>query len=525
MQDVPDALFITADEDDVRGSGATVDTTVVHSPSMGDVPDDGPERSLSPNKYATLDQPVPAFTAPQHPVVQEKSEVDDGADAADASCPSYPLNVSSSTLGADQQVSNPTSKAPSPMDVHEDAPVGRTADVSTTDAPDIDAEAPPALESAPQADDLLMQSPVPVQPSSPQVQPRAESCDIGGAQFQFDTAMEGATPVAFGSARLAEPDAGGSALVPQLSSDVHMEGASPAVCAPPAEASPVAAGTCDLEPQPSTVCTEAVPEQPSTSAVNSVGTPTESVQPGSAVKSPALSAGKSPAAESSSPRYQAARAASSIPRQPSSAQSRETPPPEQDPTDAAQCETTPKQSGTAAADIETPDSTPVAVAIARCREALNSGQEALERDSEAGDNSVTSAPGSTHSRHQGPASGAASPARSGPPTSAILRSSPLKTTQGGFSAHTAAVAASEGAPTAEPSVSEARVSPATTGATPAENTEPLQQQSDLAAPVEMECEDETPEEDRTVKVGLRVTAHLHHAICLQNCECMEHRHR
>lgn len=519
VQDVPDAMFVTATEEDVRGSGDTVDTIVVHSPSMRDVPDDGPEHSLSLSKLATFDtSAAECHQYDQQPPSGGFNGVDNGPDDVNVSCASHPLNVSNSSFTMDQPADAVTDANASVAAEENPVAAGSADAVSPVAEPSAEDGAGSSVVFAPAVDDTMMQSPIAAVVSDRE---RGTQSDVASAAagFQFDTAMEGTTPIAFGSASIADANANSNA------NDVDMAGSSPAVHAP-ASAEVGAACTSDMEHDNSSV-----PEQPApgnTPGCDVVLGPVDTSQPSSA-----RSAGVSPRVQNSPAAQASPVAASSIPKQPSSAQSRETTPPVQDALAAADCETTPKQTASAAGDIETPDSTPVAVALARCRAELNSGQAALGSISTDADDCVDDAAlqGTANSMGRSPQPHTSSPLSHGglrreqpaeqsptasvsasvPAAAGAIASSPLKSYLGGFREQPGGGRTEHTASVIPAGVSEAEVKSVPAAVEPSEedNLEQQQQQEAAATGADEEMvDDECPDDDHTAKVCF-CCAHVH----------------
>jgi hypothetical protein len=515
VQGVPDSIFVTATEEDVRGSGDTVGTCVVHSPSMRDVLDSEvePTLQLTPSKLVTFESSAyeSRGTAP-HPseAMNEEQEV---ADELNVSCASHPLSVhvsAASSIYAQQphDANDATAADDSAPAALPQTPVAPASAIAADTAVVHANGGPNAVTSSvmPVMHDTMMQSPIATIASDLELGPQLPGAAAGGsAGFQFDAAIQGTTPVAFRSSSVADSVAQDTALAAANfnDNDVDMAGNSPHLStSPPEEA---AGPTC--------------PSPTHQEGINSPvpGAHDVSVSTNGAAKAEGLSAeactmqavsaqipGESPAVDDLPPPAVAQAASpaacSSLATQPSKAQPREATPPEQDAVESSPAVApgayTPAQSQSAA-DVETPDSTPVAVALARCRAELNSGCAALGSVStdvadHTDDLSQQATAASSGQRHQ-PA-GTSSPVSAAKQVNvaAVTALSPLRAARGGARAEQPTIAQDTFRHEEKPGFVSAG----------AQLTEELSEQKPEYTPAdaEMKCD----AEDRTIEVCMLV---------------------
>ena len=329
LQDVPDAMFVTATDEDVRGSGDTVDTVVVHSPSMRDVPQDGPESCMNRSKLSTLDSTA-AASCQQPPTAEGGLQGGvNASDAVDASCASHPLNMTTSSVTMDQLhvdcAHAPLATADEAVGAPESPPAG-----SPIAAPATQFEAAGSSAVFAPMDDAVMQSPIAAIASDGEPRPVNDGEATGAVEFQFDVAMGGTTPVAFGEVCAA--GVAGPAQCSYIGNDIEMAGSSLTMLAAPAEAAAAPSSSCMEGDRSSSPEPTGTANTPGGASARLPARPT-----------PAPSEGASPHSQTS-PAVAAAHAYPAVldvPKQPGSPQSREATPPVQADQSVAQDEGTP----------------------------------------------------------------------------------------------------------------------------------------------------------------------------------------
>lgn len=352
----------------MRGSGDTVDTIVVHSPSM---------RGVAEQELDTEEPPVDSAAAPEGPASPAAADHSVSLARADGvgNTPMLDSPVVSHPLG---EPSGETSVGPaSPASLQGD--LGAQLNSFAPDDAEVQGEDAQTEMSPSAAAPVATPAPstglssVDV-PASPVMQPPVltfgdENLKIAAETFEFDTAMAG-TPVAFAGAEVPQTSQDAAQATagleePQSSlavlSDVEMAGCTPVAHAVRRSASVQDVSDADVTAPPHDDSETIAPPALQSCSVTGGFAAAESGEMG---VSPAPACAAKPADAEASYVHEATPS----------------PPPCADTSQAApascsSAERTPPQSQQEA--VGTPDSTPIGVVLARCRAELEGGQEAL----------------------------------------------------------------------------------------------------------------------------------------------------